>query len=184
MDGLWYFAYGSNMCRAIFCERRGMHPLDARVAWLADHRLHFNIPIGPGERGVANVEPERDARVCGVAYLLTEESCERLDRSEGVHVELYWREPVELLLADGERVAGFTYRSCTDQRGPVAVAALHGPAARRRRRARSARRLRPPPARLHPGARRTAPRLSRAPGVIAPGRRRRCRPGRWPCTRP
>ncbi len=110
-DALWYFAYGSNMCRAIFCERRGMQPLATRVAWLADHRLRFNIPVGPGERGVANVEPEDGARVCGVAYLLTPDSCERLDRSEGVHVELYWRQPVELALADGERVAAFTYRS-------------------------------------------------------------------------
>ena len=55
--------------------------------------------------------------MCGVAYLLTAESCERLDRSEGVHVELYWREPVELLLADGERVAGFTYRSSRTSEG-------------------------------------------------------------------
>ena len=117
MDGLWYFAYGSNMCRAIFCERRGMRPLDARVAWLADHRLHFNIPVGPGERGVANVEPEPDVRVCGVAYLLTAESCERLDRSEGVHVELYRRHEVELVLTDGERVAGFTYRSSRTTEG-------------------------------------------------------------------
>jgi len=117
MDGLWYFAYGSNMCRAIFCERRGMRPLDARVAWLADHRLHFNIPVGPGERGVANVEPEPDTRVCGVAYLLTPDSCERLDRSEGVHVEFYRRHEVGLLLADGERIAGFTYRSSRTTEG-------------------------------------------------------------------
>ena len=120
MDALWYFAYGSNMCRAIFRDRRGMEPLEARVGWLADHRLCFNIPVGPGERGVANVEPAPGARVCGVAYLLTPESCERLDRSEGVHVELYWREPVELELVDGVRVAGFTYRSkrTTDGRLP------------------------------------------------------------------
>lgn len=117
MDALWYFAYGSNMCAAIFRERRGMRPLAARVAWLADHRLCFNIPVGPGERGVANVEPEPGARVCGVAYLLTADSCEHLDRSEGVHVELYWRESVELLLADGERVAAFTYRSSRTTEG-------------------------------------------------------------------
>ncbi|HSP96018.1 MAG TPA: gamma-glutamylcyclotransferase family protein [Candidatus Dormibacteraeota bacterium] len=117
MDALWYFAYGSNMCGAIFRERRGMHPLAARVAWLADHRLCFNIPVGPGERGVANVEPEPGTRVCGVAYLLTTDGCARLDRSEGVHVELYWREPVELLLGAGERVAAFTYRSSRTTEG-------------------------------------------------------------------
>lgn len=119
-DRLWYFAYGSNMSRAIFRERRRMEPLAARVGWLADHRLCFNIPIGPGERGVANVEPAPGDRVCGVAYLLTAESCQRLDRSEGVHVELYWREPVEVVFEDGERVAAFTYRSSrtTDGRMP------------------------------------------------------------------
>jgi cation transport regulator ChaC len=132
MDGLWYFAYGSNMCRTIFRERRGIEPLAARVGWLADHRLCFNIPVGPGEHGVANVEPAPGSRVCGVAYLLTAESCERLDRSEGVHVELYWREPVELLLADGERVAGYT----TVRHGPARDGCRRraGPAAQRRRR--------------------------------------------------
>lgn len=117
MDALWYFAYGSNMCRAILRERRGIEPLAARVAWLADHRLRFNIPVGPGERGVANIEPRAGARVCGVAYLLTAESCARLDRSEGVHVELYRREAVELVLAHGTRLAAFTYRSSLTSEG-------------------------------------------------------------------
>lgn len=110
-EPLWYFAYGSNMCRAIFRERRALEPLAVRVARLADHRLCFNIPIGPGERGVANVEPHPGSHVYGVAYLLSPDGCERLDRSEGVHVELYWREPVVLEVPGGEPVVGFTYRS-------------------------------------------------------------------------
>ena len=32
-EGLWYFAYGSNMQRATFVERRGMRPL--RRTWPA-----------------------------------------------------------------------------------------------------------------------------------------------------
>src|SRR5205807_3974084 len=68
---LWYFGYGSNMSRSIFCERRGMRPLATRWGWLEGYRLCFNLPIGPGERGVANLEPEAGARTCGVLYLLT-----------------------------------------------------------------------------------------------------------------
>ncbi|MEO8605049.1 MAG: gamma-glutamylcyclotransferase family protein [bacterium] len=116
-NAIWYFAYGSNLCRAIFHERRGMRPLAARVAWLDDHQLSFNIPVGPGERGVANVEPCSGSRVCGAAYLLTADSCERLDRSEGVHLEFYWRAPVTLWLANGEQVVGFTYRSARTTEG-------------------------------------------------------------------
>lgn len=61
-ETLWYFAYGSNMHRAIFCERRGMCPLVTRRAWLENHRLCFDLPVGPGERGVANLEAAAGAR--------------------------------------------------------------------------------------------------------------------------
>jgi len=54
---IWYFGYGSNMNRAIFEERRRMQPLETRLGWLDDYRLRFNIPIGSGERAVANLEP-------------------------------------------------------------------------------------------------------------------------------
>jgi cation transport regulator ChaC len=80
-DGCWYFAYGSNMQRATFVERRGMRPLAIRRAHLDDHRLCFDLPIGPGERGVANLQPEPGARTWGVAYLLTADACRLLSRS-------------------------------------------------------------------------------------------------------
>ena len=79
-DTLWYFGYGSNMNPAIFVDRRGMRPLEIRWGWLEDYRLRFNIPVGPGERGVANVESEPGARTCGVAYLLTVEQAGYLVR--------------------------------------------------------------------------------------------------------
>jgi gamma-glutamylcyclotransferase len=110
-DALWYFAYGSNMTRSIFRERRGMNPLDARYGWLHGYRLCFNIPIGSGERGVANVEVEDGARLCGVLYLLGVAECDQLDRSEGVHVGLYRRIPVDVLVEGEGRVNAFTYRS-------------------------------------------------------------------------
>jgi cation transport regulator ChaC len=110
-DGLWYFSYGSNMHRTIFCERRGMCPVAARPARLEDYRLCFNLPIGPGERGCANIEPVAGARTWGVLYLLTPEELDRLDRTEGVHVGIYDRIPVTVLV-DGEgTVPAFTYQS-------------------------------------------------------------------------
>jgi cation transport regulator ChaC len=109
-DALWYFGYGSNMAPAIFLERRGMRPLATQWGWLDDYRLCFNIPIGPGERGVANLERAAGSRTCGILYLLTPADCERLDRSEGVPVGFYRRVPVEVRIG-GQRVAAFTYQS-------------------------------------------------------------------------
>ena len=109
-DHLWYFAYGSNMSPAIFLGRRGMRPREARSAVLHGYRLCFGIPIGPGERGVANLIIDAQARTHGVAYLVKVEDGERLDRSEGVP-HLYHREHVDMMLADGVTLPGFTYRS-------------------------------------------------------------------------
>jgi gamma-glutamylcyclotransferase len=110
-SALWYFAYGSNLHGSIFLERRRMRPLVSRWGWLEHYRLQFNIPVGPGERGVANVEHHIGARTCGVLYLLHAEDCERLDNSEGVGVGLYRRVSVEVLNEPGERITAFTYQS-------------------------------------------------------------------------
>lgn len=109
-DALWYFAYGSNMSGAILRERRGLAPLAWRTATLADYRLVFSLPVGPGERGVANVEPATGVWTCGVLYLLSAEDCERLDRTEGVP-RFYQRHPVDVVASGGERIPAYTYRS-------------------------------------------------------------------------
>jgi cation transport regulator ChaC len=109
--GIWYFAYGSNMSEAIFCARRGMRPLATTGARLDGYQLHFNLPIGRGERGVANVEPAVGARTYGVAYLLTRADLDRLDHTEGVHFGAYRRIPVEVVTEDGTPVTAITYRS-------------------------------------------------------------------------
>ena len=109
-DAVWYFGYGSNMSRAIFCERRGMRPLATRWGWLEGWRLCFDLPIGPGERAVANIAPEPGARTCGVLWLLDPKALDRLDRSEGVP-QVYRRIHVEIVVGGEERVAAFTYRS-------------------------------------------------------------------------
>ena len=108
---LWYFAYGSNMARAIFLETRKMQPLASHGGWLDDFRLCFNIPIGPGERGVANVIAEAGARTHGVIYQLNEEDFERLDATEGVGFGLYKRVPVTVLTEARGAVDAWTYQS-------------------------------------------------------------------------
>ena len=115
-EGVWYFAYGSNMHHAIFCERRGMCPRASRVARLAGYRLCFNLAIGPGERGVANVEPVDGACTWGVLYLLTGDELSRLDRTEGIGFGAYARVLVEVE-ADGERVQAHTYVSTRTREG-------------------------------------------------------------------
>lgn len=109
MTPLWYFAYGSNLCRATFVERRGMQPLAVRPARVDGFRLTFDLPVGPGERGVANLRAEAGASVWGVCYQLDHAACAVLDRSEGVHVGYYARVPIEAQTPDGERIAAFAY---------------------------------------------------------------------------
>ena len=108
---VWYLGYGSNMNRGIFEERRGMRPLDRRIALLENYRLCFNLPIGPGERGVANLEYQEGAHTWGVAYLITIERSEHLDRTEGVPRGGYRRIPVNVVADSGEQIAAFTYQS-------------------------------------------------------------------------
>ena len=115
-DPIWYFAYGSNMSRAVFLDRRKMRPLQTRWGWLVDYQMCFNIPVGPGERGVANVEPRQGVCTCGVLYSLTPQDFDRLDRTEGVHVGLYRRIAVEVAVGE-ECVAAFTYQSALTRTG-------------------------------------------------------------------
>jgi len=109
-DGCWYFAYGSNMQRATFIERRRMQPRDVRRAYVDDHRLCFDLPIGPGERGVANLVVEPGARTWGVAYHLSAAACDFLDRTEGVDRGFYRRIAIAAVTDEGERLAAFAYQ--------------------------------------------------------------------------
>ena len=108
---LWYFAYGSNLDRETFLKRRSMAPIAHKLCRLDGYRLCFDLPIGPGERGVANVQPDVDRHVWGVAFQLNDESCARLDRSEGVDFGAYRRHTVTVTDAAGAALQAFTYRS-------------------------------------------------------------------------
>jgi len=110
-DLLWYFAYGSNLDAETFLGRRGMRPLETRRAVLPDFELRFDLPVGPGERAVANVGPRLGDVVWGAAYQLLARDADRLDRTEGVHRGFYQRVPVELRAFEGDGLSAFTYAS-------------------------------------------------------------------------
>ncbi len=111
-----YFAYGSNVQRATFLGRRGLSPFSSAVGRLEGWELCFDIPVGPAERGVANLRRREGAEVWGVLWEIGSEDFERLDRSEGVPGGLYRHEPVEILTVDGARRDAVTYVS--EHRGP------------------------------------------------------------------
>jgi gamma-glutamylcyclotransferase len=99
------------MNRGIFEDRRGMRPIRAQSAVLANYRLCFNLPIGRGERGVANLESHEGAQVWGVLYLITTERAGHLDRTEGVPSGGYRRISVDVIVDGGEKIEAFTYQS-------------------------------------------------------------------------
>jgi gamma-glutamylcyclotransferase len=119
-SALWYFAYGSNLDSGTFLGRRRMRPLATSIGELRDFELRFDLPVGPGERGVANVAPRPGEHVWGALYRLTHADAERLDRTEGVGYGVYRRLAVEVDGADGAAIAAFTYRSelCRPERKP------------------------------------------------------------------
>ncbi len=113
---LWYFAYGSNLDPGTFLGRRGMRPQEARAGRLDAFELCFDLPVGPGERGVANVRPKEGARIWGVAYRLDAAACNHLDRTEGVPRGSYIRLPVKVTTEAG-LLPAFTYHSAHGQPG-------------------------------------------------------------------
>lgn len=116
-DSLWYFAYGSNLDPQTFLGRRRMRPSAATVAVLPEHTLAFDLPIGKGERGVANVHPDPASRVHGVAYRITAAQAAWLDRTEGVGAGAYRRIEVRLEVDGRETLAAYTYRSSWTRSG-------------------------------------------------------------------
>ena len=114
---VWYFAYGSNLDPGTFLGRRSMRPLETRVAVLEDFELRFDLPVGPGERGVANVAPHAGDHVWGALYRLTRAEADRLDLTEGVHRDAYLRLDVQARASDAALIAAFTYHSSRGQPG-------------------------------------------------------------------
>ena len=114
---LWYFAYGSNLDPGTFLGRRRMRPIETRVAVLEDFELRFDLPVGAGERGVANVAPREGDHVWGALYRLTHPEADRLDLTEGVQHDAYRRLAVRARPSDGALIRAFTYHSARGQPG-------------------------------------------------------------------
>jgi hypothetical protein len=112
---LWYFAYGSNLDPETFVGRRGMRPVESCVAILRGYRLVFDLPVGGGERGCANVLAAPAESIHGVAYRITATDGERLDATEGVP-RAYRRLEVALECPQGA-LPGFTYCSSLGRAG-------------------------------------------------------------------
>ena len=108
---VWYFGYGSNMDPRTFLGRRKMRPLSATAGRVDGWRLCFDLPVGRGERAVANVQPVVGAHVWGVAYEIAVPEAARLDRTEGVPRGYYVRRPVTVQPPDAEPITAFTYHS-------------------------------------------------------------------------
>ena len=110
-DGhLWYFAYGSNLDPDTFVGRRRMRPVSAICVCAHGHRLVFDLPVGPGERAVANLGPDPGFATWGVAYEITSEQAVWLDRTEGVP-RAYTRVALDVTAEDGSVVEAFSYGS-------------------------------------------------------------------------
>jgi cation transport regulator ChaC len=111
-DTLWYFAYGSNLALSTLVGRRGLAPLESHVAWVDDWELRFDLPVGPGERAVANLAAAPGARTWGVAYRITTADAARLDRTEGVDRGYYVRLAVAARRPEAaDPLAAYTYQS-------------------------------------------------------------------------
>jgi sulfite reductase (NADPH) flavoprotein alpha-component len=108
---VWYFAYGSNMQKATFVDRRGMRPDRSVAASLTGYRLTFDLPIGSGERGVANIAVDPGASVHGVLHRITVAELEFLDRTEGVTQGAYDRIVVSVATGDGSECEAHAYIS-------------------------------------------------------------------------
>lgn len=107
----WYFAYGSNMDPDTFVGRRRIEPVETAIGHVVGWSLCFDLPVGPGERGVANLRADRTETTWGVVYRIAADDGVRLDRSEGVPHGVYARRDVVVRIPSGPALAAFTYES-------------------------------------------------------------------------
>lgn len=114
---LWYFGYGSNTERGTFLGRRRMRPVEVRIGRLDGFELRFDLGVGRGERGVANVAARDGDHVWGVLWRISGDGAQHLDRTEGVHRGFYRRLAVQVTTPDGARVPAFTYHSFRGRAG-------------------------------------------------------------------
>ncbi|HJQ82503.1 MAG TPA: gamma-glutamylcyclotransferase family protein [Candidatus Binatia bacterium] len=110
-DGVWYFAYGSNMQRATFVGRRGIAPRRALAARVPGWQVVLDKPslLTPG-RAMANLVPADREEAFGVLYEITAADLAHVELTEGVLLGSYERRtipvvPLAAASADGPLVA-------------------------------------------------------------------------------
>jgi cation transport regulator ChaC len=110
----WYFAYGSNLSRAVMQSRAGQI-LDAQPGRLENYELLFNKKVRGGT-GEANIQPARGKLVLGVLYRLTEAALRSLDRNTGVPAH-YRRIEVSAQDGSGNKVNAQAYIASKVEKG-------------------------------------------------------------------
>jgi hypothetical protein len=111
---VWYFAYGSNLSRAVMQSRAGQI-LDAQLGRLENYELLFNKKVRGGT-AEANIQPARGKTVLGVLYKLTETALRSLDRSTGVPGH-YRRIEVSAFDSAGNKISAQAYIASKVEKG-------------------------------------------------------------------
>jgi cation transport regulator ChaC len=120
VERAWYFAYGSNMQTATLCGRRGIEFIQAIPARAPGWRLVFDKPpLLPIGEGFANIVPDPDGQVIGVAYEVAIEALETIDLTEGVLIGNYQRRAVEILPLAHEERAMEAFTLVSDRTDPT-----------------------------------------------------------------
>lgn len=91
MSTVWYFAYGSNLQSATLRGRRGIEVLRAVAVRAPGWRLVFDKPGLVGRAAFANIVPDEDAVVFGVAFEITADDHAHVELTEGVVIGNYRR---------------------------------------------------------------------------------------------
>lgn len=92
MTRLWYFAYGSNMETATLRGRRGIEFSRALPARAPGWRLVLDKPpLVPLGGSFANIVPDSDGEVLGVAFEVTVAELDHIELTEGVRIGNYHR---------------------------------------------------------------------------------------------
>jgi cation transport regulator ChaC len=103
VDHAWYFAYGSNMQTATFCGRRGIDFTRATAARAPGWRLVLDKPpLLPIGEAFANIVPDAQGEVLGVAYHVPIAALDTIDLTEGVLIGNYERRPIAVVPLDGD----------------------------------------------------------------------------------
>lgn len=111
---MYYFAYGSNMSVQRMKER-GIEFTERIPAVLIGYRLEFNkIASRNPKEGYANIVPDKNKKVEGALYEISDNCLLILDRYEG-YPRHYKREKVKVQFNNGQEVEAVTYIAQSDK---------------------------------------------------------------------